>query len=193
MPTRSPVTLVRRALCLAALAGLALATPASAAFTSNQQKCVNTFNKEFRKVVKTVGKDYCSCLKDGAKGKLEAQTVTECFDADRKGKQAGAATKAAEKFAGACAGGNNPGVSLTDPATAFAEAITKEQKVFAAMFGPDIDAAVVLETADKNASLCQQAVAKSMEKCQDTKINEFLKCKRDAMKLGRSSESGSRS
>jgi len=175
-----------------AVLALALAAPAAAgaAFSSDQQKCVNTFNKELRKIVKTVGKDYGACLKDRAKStdtndKLAGLTVPQCFDADRKGKQAGAISKAGDKFTGACAGGDNPGVAVTDPATAAAAAIAKEKELFAVMFGEDVQAEVLREVDDKNGSQCQQAITKAMGKCQDTKINEFIKCKKDAMKLGK--------
>ena len=147
MPTSLSAARLARTLCLVVLVGVLLPTAAHAVFTSNQQKCVSTFNKSFRKVVRAVGKDYCGCIKDrskstDAKDKLEGLTVTQCFDADRKEKVAKATTKATEKIAAACAPPNDPGIGLTDTATLIANAIQKEKVVFEAMFGPDIDTGV---------------------------------------------------
>jgi pimeloyl-ACP methyl ester carboxylesterase len=160
---------------------------ADGAFTPAQQKCVNTFNKEVRKVAKAVGKDYGKCLSDRAKStdandKLGGLTIAQCFDADRLGKQANAKGKAASKFAGDCAGSANPGVAVTDPTTANDAVTTKEKAVVATMFGSDLDAAVIREADDRDPAKCQQAVAKSMKKCQDTKLNELVKCVQAAMK-----------
>ncbi len=180
-----------RGLCLVALIGLVLPTVTHAAFTSDQQKCVTTFNKQFRKVASTVGKDFCGCIKDRSKStdtddKLAGLSVTECFDADRKEKVAKTSTKATEKIAAACAGPADPGVAVTDAATLITQAIQKEKSVFEAMFGPDVDTGVArIVDAGKDPSKCQLSVAKAMKKCQDTKINAFVKCKKDAMKAGK--------
>jgi hypothetical protein len=168
---------------------LALVAPAAAraAFTPEQQACVNAFNKQFAKTVKAFGKDYAKCAKDRAKStddndKLEGLTVPACFAADRKGKQLAANTKAAEEFAAACAGGNNPGVAVTSPTTAGAAATQKEQGVFTVLYGADVDTAVVREVDAVAASKCQQSVTKVVLKCQDTRLNEFVKCKKNEMK-----------
>ena len=64
----------------------------------SDQKCINSINKNATKIVKAQGKDICSCIKDGAKGKLTG-TIDECITSDPKGKVAKAETKLDEKIA----------------------------------------------------------------------------------------------
>ena len=58
---------------IAAIIGTALllfSGAASAQLLKEEEKCVNTANKNAQKIASAQGKDISSCIKDGAKGKL---------------------------------------------------------------------------------------------------------------------------
>ena len=78
------------------------AAPALAQIPKAEQQCINELNKNLAKVAKTQGKDICSCIKDGSKGKLSGQTIEQCSTADNDGKVAKAKQKALDKGGDKC-------------------------------------------------------------------------------------------
>ena len=59
----------------------------------------------------------------------------------------------------------------------------KEIDLVHEVFGPDLDKAIFSEGGDtKAASKCQQLVADSVKKCQDAKLKEFNRCKKEGLK-----------
>jgi cysteine-rich repeat protein len=147
----------------------------------DQQKCINELNKNFAKVAKVQGKVIDKCLKDGAKDKLENQTIEECSTADNDGKVGKAKQKTITKASGKCS--VPPDFGPTDPNTVNRVAIDKELGLIHDIFGSDLDTAILPQWGPfSDQSKCQLAVAKAAKKCQDAKLKVFNKCKKDGLK-----------
>ncbi len=143
-----------------------------------QQRCINTLNKNMRKVASKQGKDICTCIKDGAKGRLSGSNPIEtCLSADRKGKVAKAKDGTISAFGKHCTD-TPPSFGATDAATVNDAAAQKEIDLARALFGPDLDAVITAEATGKDESKCQQKVARSAKKCLETRLKEFNKCKK---------------
>jgi cysteine-rich repeat protein len=152
-----------------------------------QQKCILELNKSFAKVAQTQGTDISKCIKDGSKGNFEGQSIEQCTTADNGGKLAKATQKTIDKAADKCASDPNdpgfPDFGVTDPNTVNRVAIQTELALIHEIFGPDLDAAIFSEDGDtKAASKCQQLVSDSVKKCQDAKLKEFNRCKKEGLK-----------
>ena len=155
---------------------------ASAQLTKEEQKCVNTTNKNAQKLASAQGKDIAACIKDFAKGK---ETSAEaCSVSDPKGKVKKTKGKLDEKTAKDCGDGSGF-VGLADNATVKQLAMDQEFEIIHELFGTDLDTSVIKEADDKTNSKCQQAIAKAVFKCQDTKWKEFNACKKNALKAGK--------
>jgi cysteine-rich repeat protein len=152
-----------------------------------QQRCILELNKNFAKVAKTQGTELSKCIKDGSKDKLVGQSIEQCTTADNGGKVAKATRKTIDKAADKCASDPNdpgfPDFGVTDPNTVNQVAIQTELALIHEIFGSDLDAAIFFAHGDtKAASKCQQLVADSVKKCQDAKLKEFNRCKKDGLK-----------
>jgi hypothetical protein len=145
------------------------------------QKCVNAGNKGLEKLMKTQGKLNASCAKNGATGKL-ATTIETCLTADAGGRVAKAQAANEAKVAKACVGA--PAFGSADPTGAATGpiAVSAELALAHAIFGPDLDAAVVQKGLDPAGSACQATVVKLAQKCQDAKLKAFNQCKKTALK-----------
>ena len=168
---------------VAAIIGTALllfSGAASAQLLKEEQKCVNTANKNAQKIASAQGKDISSCIKDGAKGKLIG-SIEACTTSDPKGKVAKAKTKYDEKTTKDCGSGSGF-IALADPNTVKQRAMDKELSIIRWVFGSDLDTGVITEADNKDDSKCQQAVAKAIFKCQDTKWKEYNSCKKNKLK-----------
>jgi hypothetical protein len=148
--------------------------------SKEKQRCINELNKNFAKVAKAQGKDVCKCIQDGSKGKLSGQTIEACITADNHGKVAKAKEKTLTKATAKCP--VPPDFGATDPNTVNQVAVGKELALIHAIFGSDLDAAIIDQEIDKDGGKCQVAVAKAVQKCQDTKLKEFNRCKKDGLK-----------
>jgi len=146
----------------------------------DQQGCIVELNKNFGKVAKAQGKLNCTCIKDGAKGKLSG-TIEECITADSKGKVDKAKQKTIKKAQTICTD-SPPDFGPGDPNTVNQMAMTKELDLIRDIFGSDLDSTIVDFNADKDGAKCQLEVAKLAKKCQDAKLKEFLACKRSGLK-----------
>jgi len=164
------------------LTGLLFATHALGQIPDDEQSCINELNKGLASVAKAQGKEICGCIKDGSKGKLGAQTIEECMTADGKGKVSKAKNKARTKATGKCSG--PPSFGPTDPNTMNAVAVAKELILVHQIFGTDLDLAVLDQAVDEPGGKCQVDVAKATKKCQDTRLKEYNKCKKDGLKSG---------
>ncbi|MEE8549819.1 MAG: DUF4215 domain-containing protein [Gemmatimonadota bacterium] len=147
----------------------------------DQQNCINELNKGFAKVAKKQAKEVCTCIKDGAQGKLGGQTIEECTTADNKGKVADAKQKTISKVADKCSGPTPP-FGATDATTVNDAAMAKEILLIHDLFGTDLDQNIISKASDKAAHKCQIDVAKAAKKCQETKLKVFNKCKKDGLK-----------
>ncbi len=149
--------------------------------SKDQAKCINALNKDFGKVAKAQGKEICKCIKDFAKEKNGSAVACIAADADQKVAKVLSKTVLDET--------KNCTVETPDfgPTSATAindAAVQKELDLFEDLFGTDLDAAIVLESAllGKDKSKCQLATAKALKKCQLTKLKEFNKCKKEGLK-----------
>lgn len=183
-----------RALCerpprlapLIAAVGIALAfLPGSVSgqIPKDQQKCINGLNKNFAAVAKAQGKDICKCIKDGAQGKLGPMTIEACTTADSNGKVDKAKQKTISKEFKDCAA-SFPAFGATDSATVNQVAVDKELALIHAVFGSDLNQAIVLRENGKSAHKCQVDVVKATKKCQDAKLKAFNSCKKAGLKDG---------
>jgi hypothetical protein len=155
--------------------------------TSAQQLCINTMNKNLLKVASKQGKENDSCLKNGAK---KGGLIEDCLTADGKGKVGKAMQKTVADFGRKCVGTDQTGASVfpdfgvSDPNSINDAAMQKELDLIHAIFGTDLDAAIIgkKDPGGKFAGKCQQKVASTVKKCQDTKLKEFAKCKKNALR-----------
>ncbi len=173
---RTPI--LRMALCLALIMFSGVAS--GQGLGPDQQKCINSVNKNAAKIVKAQGKDICSCIKDGAKQKLTG-SIEVCIVSDPKGKVAKAKSKYDAKTTKDCGSGSGF-LNLADAADVKQSAMDKDINLIHWIFGSDLDAAILKEATFKTDSKCQQAVAKSAKKCQDEKLKAYNGCKKDELK-----------
>ncbi len=152
--------------------------------SSAQQKCLNGINKDGAGVAKTQSKENVGCLKDKGNGKLIGSAQT-CLSADAKGKVQKAKDKTTAHETKNC--GTPPGFGYTGATTANDGAVQGELDLEQDIFGTDLDAATISCSANKPACQCQQKVLKDVEKLADTKLAEFVKCKKAALKAGATS------
>ena len=152
--------------------------------SKNQQKCLNGINKDGSLVAKQQGKESLACIKDAGKGKLVG-TAQACLTADAKGKVQKKKDKTVQNEAKKCI--EQPDFGHTGAAVVNDAAMQAELDLVADVFGPDLDAAVIDCDVSKDGCGCQQKVSKSVEKQVATKLKEFLKCKKEALKNGATS------
>ena len=153
-------------LCLAG----ALAAPFAAGAapqTSDQQGCINDMNKYGVRVAKSQNRADVDCVKNAGRGLTfrlgippQAQTAQACLTNDVGGKVAKDSAKFQDREAKSCLAepGQLPGFGYTGSATADAAERAAALAIVAGLFGPDLDAAIVLESADRDGSRCQSDV-----------------------------------
>jgi len=169
---------------IAVLAFLGLpALQARAELAKNEQACVKTLNAKLRKLAATGDKAASACVRDYGSG--DEPDVEECLAADRFGAIAKATSILQERFADACSGDSLPGSLATDLATIVDAAARRRWRTLAAVFGPDVAAAVLTKAADEDGARCQAAVTKGVVKCADVQIRESIACVKNALKAGK--------
>jgi cysteine-rich repeat protein len=156
---------------------------AHAQLIKSDKKCVNEVNKNVAKVVKAQGGDIKDCIKNGAKGKLVAESIEECLTSDPKGKVQKATSGLTSKVGSKCAGPPAfPPIDPSDTAGINAHAIQKDLSLIHWIFGADLDAVIVPQDGEtKDASKCQNALVKDVLKCQDTKLKAYNECKKSKL------------
>ena len=152
----------------------------------DQQKCLNTLNKEASKIAKTQGKSNRACLKAVISGKTESlgnggqtQTAQACLTNDVKGKGAKAQAKLAAADADKCA--VPPPFGHTGEAVTGASSTDEVVGMVADIFGPDLDVATT-GYADEAGPACQQDIYKEAQRLYDTLWKTALKGKKDGLK-----------
>jgi hypothetical protein len=149
--------------------------------TSAQQACLNKLNKDGAGVAKAQGKENTTCLKKAGKGLLTG-TAQACITADEKEKVQKKQAKTTADQTAFC--GAAPDFGYLGAAAVNAAAVQGQVDLLADVFGPDLGAAVIDCAADKAGCVCQQKVLKAVEKLASTKLTEFVKCKKAALKGG---------
>jgi len=154
--------------------------------SKEQQKCIVDLNKSFARVAKAQGREIYGCIKEGARGKLEGQSIEECSTADAGGKVARAQLKTVIKENLRCRFFvTPPDFGYTSSGNLNQVAVEMELSLIHALLGPDLDLAILAAADDRAASDCQLAVVEATKKCQQVKLKVFNKCKKDGLK-GRS-------
>jgi cysteine-rich repeat protein len=161
--------------------------------SKDQQSCINELNKALAKVAKTYGKHIDRCIKEGSRSRLPAGNIENCVvetGTFGKDKVQDAKDKTLDKAGpnGKCPPAAEPDFGATDANTVNQVALAKELSLIQAVFGSDLDAAIISEVDNKDGSKCQQGVAKAAKKCQGAKLKAFNGCK----KSGLSAKSSSR-
>ena len=107
---------------LVALACGGLARPASAQVSSDDLRCIATFNKSIRKVVKAHARLVHKCLSNFAAGRLASATPEACIASDPGGKVAATIAKETDKINRKCPSGL-PGFGVSTVSTALTRAV----------------------------------------------------------------------
>lgn len=157
--------MVKRILVVAALM---LAGPAAAApLSTDQQRCLNHLTKAGSDVVRYQGKANLKCLRDAGKGNVDnlgepgdTLTAQACLTNDVGDKVARKTQKTVERDTQHCQGPNTPGFAYAGAAAINTAATTISRDVVAALFGANLDAAVVDDDIDGAGADCQEEVLK---------------------------------
>lgn len=161
----------------------------AAELTKAEQGCVNVLNKDLSKVDKAATKQISGCLKRHAAGKAldpkdaAVDTLEECIVHDGSGKLEKATDKTAADFVKHCGGSAFPSFGATDALTVNTAGSQIGVDLVHSVFGPLLDQVGLLPTKseDKGAANCQAGVWKAVTRCGQTKLKEFLNCKKKEM------------
>jgi len=148
--------------------------------TSAQQKCITGMNKAGSKVALTQGKINVGCVKYA--GKVSDSDPAACVVADARGKLAKARVKTLKVVARSCT--ETPDFGFTDASTVNGAASSEELGLLEDVFGPDLNASLIVGTVDKRGAYCQAAAAKTYEKIVVAKLKAFNGCKKTGLKSG---------
>jgi pimeloyl-ACP methyl ester carboxylesterase len=174
----------------ALLSALLWAGAALGQLDSDQQKCLNTLNKDVAKLAATQGKENAGCLKRATHGTLESgQTADACLLADGKGKIADLQARIADDYAELCAATPPPIGLPSGTVAAIDGTVPRDQSLslLADIFGASLTTAAIDCDADSTACGCQYAVAQNYEKLAKTAFKVFTKCKKTGLKTGSTS------
>jgi cysteine-rich repeat protein len=159
----------------------------------DQQRCINALNKSLAKVARAQRKAITRCIKNGSKGKLSGQDPIETCLAANDAKVERATQRTETIYDARCDRADPPGFGATGPDAVNQAAMEKELSLIRAIFGSDLDAAIVRTDdpgpADARAEAsCQVAAAKQAGKCQHSKLMTFVACEKDGLRGGRSGD-----
>lgn len=169
---------------VAAVLVLATAGGAAAQQSKDQQKCLNTVNKDGSLVAKAQGKANVGCVKGAGLGKLTG-TAEACLTEDAKGKLLKAKNKTVADAAKSCT--SAPSFGYPGAATTNTGAEQAELDLIEDVFGEPLDGAIISCNASKAGCGCQAKVADDVSKLADAKLAEFVKCKKAVLKNGANS------
>lgn len=166
-----------------ALLFLVFAGSAAAQLGKEQQDCLVAVNKGGTLVAKEQGKADVTCVKDSGLGKL-AGTADACLSADTKGKLQKAKDRTVADAAKKCAA--PPAFGYPGAAATSAAAERAMLDLVADVFGASLDPVLASCSASKPGCQCQQKVLADVHKVADTRLAEFLACKKTVLKAGAS-------
>src|SRR6185369_16021806 len=104
--------------------------------STNQQKCLNTINKDGSLVAKAQGKENNACLKGAGKATLPPGTAQSCLTADSNGKVTKKQTKTTDNATKFC--GTPPNFGYTGATTVNNAAVQAEVDLVADIFGASL-------------------------------------------------------
>ena len=174
-------TLRTLTLGFAALACLFSSVPsAQAALGKAEQICVKAMNRDLQGVMKTVGREICTCIRDHNRGNLT--DIEECVADDSRGKILRATERTVRDETRRCE--DAPSAYFTGAAIVNQAGTEKMLDLLTAIYGDDIEAGAIDEATNPPAARCQERVGRRMKACRDMKLKEFNRCKKTAMASG---------
>jgi cysteine-rich repeat protein len=149
-----------------------------------QQRCVRALNGGLAKVAEAQGRVNTDCVRKGRKGNTSklgpGGTIESCVTDDLKARVARKQQQTVERESKRCKE-PLPSFGATDAATLNAAAKDQELALIHDVFGVNIDAAIVVVGAEGSpetvTSKCQEKIAAQTQKCMDTRLREFNRCK----------------
>jgi uncharacterized protein (DUF1800 family) len=195
----SPRAAQRAAICIASFAGLVMALAGSAAAapqSADQQHCLTDLTKAGAYVVKQQGKSDWKCLRNATHGSLdrlgdpgETLTAQACLSNDVGGKVANKQQHTADREAQRCQGAAVPDYAYAGAVAINTAASAVPRDIVLAVFGPDLDAAVVDYDSDRDGAKCQEEVLHDANRIVDTMWKVARDAVDDALK-GRNRRAG---
>jgi len=175
LPVR--IVILLTAACAVLLAG---ALASAQMQTRPQRLCITTLNQAGARIANAVAGDFARCVKLAGKDRLPAgQTAARCLTADTRGEVAKAKGRVAALAAKKCVVEPDFGPTAASVSGMFAKLFSAK-----AVFGPDLDAAIIRASADQAAAACQAAVARSMARIAGIELREFNACTAAGLKQG---------
>lgn len=152
--------------------------------TKDQRKCTAALDGVFAQIAAAAGKHAVACIKRGAKGTL-AGSIDACVDGDPDRKLTKLFFAGEKKFDKLCTGASSkppmlpklPPYGVTEVPTASAAAADASRAIVRDVFGDALEAAIVRESADKDAAKCQQGIANRAAKCAAAHVRGFNACR----------------
>ncbi len=147
------------------------------------QKCILDLNKSLAKVSRTREKLLARCVKRHARGEVVGPAALEdCLLSDPGGELAKATARTFSRAAKRCLAPPPFGPESPDDVNLAGSQGAIE--LLEAVYGPAPGDVIVTEAADKVHSRCQTAVLKAIQKCHQTSLKEFNRCKKDGLAAG---------
>ncbi|MEO8605431.1 MAG: DUF1800 domain-containing protein [bacterium] len=151
------------AMPIVASASLALAAPQS----SDQQRCLNHLTKASADVAKQQGKADWKCLHNAARGNTDklgdpgdSLTAQACLTNDAGGKVAQKLQRTITGDSQYCQGADTPDFAYAGSAAINLASSTAARQIVAAIFGGNLDTAVVNVDVDGDGARCQEEILK---------------------------------
>ena len=144
------------------------------------QRCIGEINNDVRKVLLSENRMLGACMASFVRGKLSGETVVQCAAPPLASKVQREIDQALAKAGSRC-GGAPPAFgppSITAPP---GHAVSSALAVLADLLGTDVDGALLLDPAGAR---CQSSVYAAAQRCQDTRMKEFAKCKSVGLRRG---------
>jgi hypothetical protein len=160
------------------------ALPAAAQLQSKHQiKCINELNKSAILVSLAQGDDNAACIKAAGKGDL-SMTAQDCLGADLRSKVARRQQRTVDMGTSKCSI-EQPTFGATDADTVNTGASGAQIDLTAALFGADVDAALVDCDEDNAACKCQARVARATARLASTRIKTYAECAKRAVEVNK--------
>jgi len=156
----------------------------------DQRGCLDDMNKRGYEVAREQGKANHACVRDAAAGAVsrlgtppQVQTAQACLSNDVKGRVAKRLDTLADREVKSCLSepGQLPGFAYTGAGTVGTAAVAGSRALMAALFGSNLDAAVVRTAVDRDGAACQADVVRYANKLHDTVWKEALSHQRDVL------------
>lgn len=176
------LTASSRSLAPLLLACLVLGSPKAASALSSEATCLVKANAAGAKIAKAQQNETLRCVKQRAKGTLDAAATNACLLSDDAGRVAKAQEKAARIEATKCAA--PPAFGFPGVAAIGHAARTEQLGLAHEILGADIGGVAIPKAADPVAASCQAAVLKMTGKLLATELSEFARCQKAGLKDG---------